>query len=36
MMYDEQKKLAQHQAQIKQQMIIYDDELAKKRMQVLN
>ncbi|XP_057456862.1 uncharacterized protein LOC130747833 [Lotus japonicus] len=36
MMYDEQKKLAQHQAQIKQQMIIYDDELAKKRMQAEN
>jgi len=34
--YDEQKKLAQHQAQIKSQMAKYEDELARKRMQVLN
>jgi len=34
--YDEQKKLAQHQAQTKSQMAKYEDELARKRMQVLN
>ena len=34
--YDEQKKLAQHQAQTKPQMAKYEDELARKRMQVLN
>lgn len=33
-MYDEQKKLAQAQAQIKSQMARYEDELARKRMQV--
>ena len=32
--YDEQKKLAQTQAQIKSQMARYEDELARKRMQV--
>lgn len=32
--YDEQKKLAQQQAQIKSQMARYEDELARKRMQV--
>lgn len=32
-MYDEQKKLAQQQAQIKSQMARYEDELARKRMQ---
>ncbi|XP_062219996.1 uncharacterized protein LOC133919579 [Phragmites australis] len=31
--YDERKKLAQHQAQIKSQMARYEDELARKRMQ---
>ncbi|KAL0735705.1 hypothetical protein Bca4012_011915 [Brassica carinata] len=31
--YDEQKKLAQHQAQTKAQMARYEDELARKRMQ---
>ncbi|KAG4973574.1 hypothetical protein JHK87_030395 [Glycine soja] len=31
--YDEQKKLAQHQAQTKSQMAKYEDELARKRMQ---
>ena len=31
--YDEQKKLAQHQAQTKSPMARYDDELARKRMQ---
>jgi hypothetical protein len=31
--YDEQKKLAQHQAQTKSQMARYEDELARKRMQ---
>lgn len=35
-MYDEQKKLAQHQAQTKSQMAKYVDELARARMQVLN
>lgn len=34
--YDEQKKLAQHQAQTKSQMARYEDELARKRMQVFN
>lgn len=34
MIYDEQKKLAQQQAQIKSQMARYEDELARKRMQV--
>lgn len=34
--YDEQKKLAQHQAQTKSQMAKYEDELARKRMQVPN
>lgn len=33
MVYDEQKKLAQHQAQTKSQMARYEDELARKRMQ---
>lgn len=33
MIYDEQKKLAQQQAQIKSQMARYEDELARKRMQ---
>lgn len=33
-MYEEQKKLAQNQAQIKSQMARYEDELARKRMQV--
>lgn len=32
--YEEQKKLAQNQAQIKSQMARYEDELARKRMQV--
>lgn len=32
-MYDEQKKLAQFQAQTKSQMARYEDELARKRMQ---
>jgi ATPase family AAA domain-containing protein 3A/B len=31
--YDEQRKLAQHQAQTKSQMARYEDELARKRMQ---
>jgi len=31
--YEEQKKLAQHQAQTKSQMARYEDELARKRMQ---
>ncbi|KAK6289344.1 hypothetical protein POUND7_000885 [Theobroma cacao] len=31
--YDEQKKLTQHQAQTKSQMARYEDELARKRMQ---
>ncbi|OIW05578.1 hypothetical protein TanjilG_23364 [Lupinus angustifolius] len=34
--YDEQKKLAQHQAQTKSQMAKYEDELARKRMQAEN
>ncbi|KAI4322039.1 hypothetical protein L6164_021764 [Bauhinia variegata] len=34
--YDEQKKMAQHQAQIKSQMARYEDELAKKRLQLEN
>ncbi|CAN6895644.1 unnamed protein product [Brassica oleracea] len=34
--YDEQKKLAQHQAQTKSQMARYEDDLAKKRMQACN
>lgn len=34
--YDEQKKLAQHQAQTKSQMARYEDELARKRMQACN
>lgn len=34
--YDEQKKLAQHQAQTKSQMARYEDELARKRMQAEN
>lgn len=34
--YDEEKKLAQHQAQTKSQMAKYEDELARKRMQVLH
>lgn len=34
MIYDEQKNLAQQQAQIKSQMAKYEDELARKRMQV--
>ncbi|OVA02838.1 AAA+ ATPase domain [Macleaya cordata] len=34
--YEEQKKLAQQQAQTKAQMIRYDDELARKRMQLEN
>lgn len=34
MVYDEQKKLAQQQAQVKSQMARYEDELARKRMQV--
>jgi hypothetical protein len=33
--YDEQKKLAQQQAQTKAQMARYEDELARKRMQVI-
>ncbi|KAK2658451.1 hypothetical protein Ddye_004984 [Dipteronia dyeriana] len=35
-MYDEQKRLAQHQAQTKSQMARYEDELARKRMQAEN
>lgn len=31
--YDEQKKLTQQQAQVKAQMSRYEDELARKRMQ---
>lgn len=34
--YEEQKKLAQHQAQTKSQMARYEDELARKRMQAEN
>ncbi|CAL5186232.1 unnamed protein product [Lathyrus oleraceus] len=34
--YDEEKKLAQHQAQTKSQMAKYEDELARKRMQAEN
>ncbi|XP_050387147.1 uncharacterized protein LOC126803381 [Argentina anserina] len=34
--YDEQKKLAQHQAQTKSQMARYEDELKRKRMQAEN
>ncbi|KAF2548736.1 hypothetical protein F2Q70_00024088 [Brassica cretica] len=34
--YDEQKKLAQHQAQTKSQMARYEDDLARKRMQACN
>lgn len=34
MIYEEQKKLVQQQAQTKAQMARYDDELARKRMQV--
>ncbi|EOA30089.1 hypothetical protein CARUB_v10013196mg [Capsella rubella] len=34
--YDEQKKLAQHQAQTKSQMARYEDDLARKRMQAEN
>lgn len=34
--YDEQKKLAQHQAQVKSQATRYEDELARKRMQAEN
>ncbi|MED6179910.1 hypothetical protein PIB30_005369 [Stylosanthes scabra] len=34
--YDEQKKLAQHQAQTKSQIAKYEDELARKRMQAEN
>lgn len=34
MIYEEQKKLSQQQAQIKSQMARYEDELARKRMQV--
>jgi ATPase family AAA domain-containing protein 3A/B len=34
--YDEEKKLAKHQAEVKSQMAKYDDELARKRMQVLH
>lgn len=34
--YDEKKKLAQLQDQIKSQLAKYKDELARKRMQVLN
>ncbi|MCH90183.1 ATPase family AAA domain-containing protein 3-B-like, partial [Trifolium medium] len=34
--YDEEKKLAQNQAQIKSQMAKYEDELARKRMQAEN
>lgn len=33
MIYEEQKKLAQQQAQTKSQMARYEDELARKRMQ---
>ena len=36
MIYDEQKKLAQHQAQTKSQMARYEDDLARKRMQACN
>lgn len=35
-LYDEQKKLAQHQAQTKSQMARYEDDLARKRMQACN
>lgn len=35
-LYDEQRKLAQHQAQTKSQMARYEDELARKRMQLEN
>jgi ATPase family AAA domain-containing protein 3A/B len=35
-LYDEEKKLAKHQAEVKSQMAKYDDELARKRMQVLH
>ncbi|KAK2365555.1 P-loop containing nucleoside triphosphate hydrolase superfamily protein [Trifolium repens] len=34
--YDEEKKLAKHQAEVKSQMAKYDDELARKRMQAEN
>ncbi|KAL1362400.1 hypothetical protein AAHE18_03G078400 [Arachis hypogaea] len=34
--YDEQKKLSQHQAQTKSQIAKYEDELARKRMQAEN
>lgn len=34
MIYDEQKKLSQQQAKIKSQIAQYEDELARKRMQV--
>ncbi|KAH0944236.1 hypothetical protein HID58_003873 [Brassica napus] len=34
--YDEHKKLAQHQAQTKSQMARYEDDLARKRMQACN
>ncbi|CDY49920.1 BnaCnng18300D [Brassica napus] len=34
--YDEHKKLAQHQAQTKSQMARYEDDLARKRMQARN
>ncbi|KAL6508218.1 hypothetical protein OROHE_021760 [Orobanche hederae] len=34
--YDEQKKLAQQQAQVKSQTLRYEDELARKRMQAEN
>ncbi|KAG9137641.1 hypothetical protein Leryth_011377 [Lithospermum erythrorhizon] len=34
--YDEQKKLAQAQAQMKSQMVRYEDELSRKRMQAEN
>lgn len=34
MVYDEQKKLAQQQAENKSRMAKYEDELARKRMQV--
>ena len=36
MIYDEHKKLAQHQAQTKSQMARYEDDLARKRMQARN
>ncbi|EXB74778.1 ATPase family AAA domain-containing protein 3 [Morus notabilis] len=35
-LYDEQRKLAQHQAQTKSQMARYEDDLARKRMQAQN